>query len=186
MYLFVFCEICSNVSFLSTSSSEGFLLNNQFLKFMKEVICMDATSTATAESMAISTLQETKLAAPGTNQSGGHVSISTSAKPLLTNTAKASKLDLHNDDDEDGAGRGRKGKNKKAGKAGKNAIAEEESIDSLPKASGKKGGKRGKDKERATNKNNSTLTASSSVEDQYHIAADNAEADMVASLISSL
>ena len=169
----------------TSACGESYLVSREFLQSLKSILTLDASSTATAEIMSIAALQETANTSQISSTKKGLSSISTSAKPgAVTSSTKTSKTDLYDAEDE-GMGRGKKGKNKKmGGKATRLAVAEEEPVDMASSKGNKKGGKRGKDKE-------TTKTASSSGDQSSHstssssVAADkNKEADVAASLIA--
>lgn len=87
-----------------------------------------------------------------------------------------------------GAGRGKKGKNKKPSKATRNALLEEEPPAELYSKSNKKGGKRGKDKEQLTSSSSADHTSHSISTSSSSVAAldqsINHQSDMIATLIA--
>ena len=46
-----------SVTLLTTSYGDGFVLNTSFLNMLKEVVCSDASSATTSESLAVASLQ---------------------------------------------------------------------------------------------------------------------------------
>lgn len=92
--------MCSAVCLTSTGCGDSFLVNNQFLGALKDTLCADATSTSTAEAMAIACVQQTRNSHTLVSSSA-HAAISTivAKKPMNVPSSKSKKADLLDEDE---------------------------------------------------------------------------------------
>lgn len=91
----------SAVSLQTTANYDNFLVNNQFISSMKDILVADAASATTAESMAIASVQQTK--SKGTQNvasKSGLAAISTTNSKKPSSTASKHSVALDEDVDD--------------------------------------------------------------------------------------